>query len=135
MGKDLVKKMSKQEKMKTLIQELNEASKQYYSVGREVMTDHEFDRKYEELEKLEKELGITLSNSPTVNVGYETLSNLPKETHESQMLSLNKTKSAEELKSWLGIQKGLLSWKMDGLTIVLTYEGGQLIKAVTRGND
>lgn len=134
MGKDLTKKMNKQEKMKALVQELNEASRQYYSFGREIMTDHEFDKKYEELEILEKELGVTLSNSPTVNVGFETLSNLPKETHESQMLSLNKTKSPEELKIWLGEQKGLLSWKMDGLTIVLTYEDGKLQKAVTRGN-
>lgn len=126
--------MNKQEKMKALVQELNKASKEYYSFGREIMSDHEFDEKYMQLELLEKELGMVLSNSPTVNVGYEVLSSLPKEAHESQMLSLNKTKNPEELKSWLGEEKGLLSWKMDGLTIVLTYEGGKLQKAITRGN-
>ncbi len=98
------------------------------------MSNYEYDRLYDELQNLEKELGITLSNSPTVNVGYEVVSELPKERHESPMLSLDKTKEVEELKNFVGSQKVLMSWKMDGLTIVLTYRDGKLYKAVTRGN-
>ena len=98
------------------------------------MTNHEYDALYDELVSLEKETGIVLSGSPTVNVGYEVLSNLPKEKHPSKMLSLDKTKDAEQLASWLGDKEGLLSWKLDGLTVVLTYEEGKLSKAVTRGN-
>ena len=110
------------------------AGKSYYSEGRELMSNYEYDALYDELGMLEKETGYILSNSPTVNVGYEVLSELPKERHESPMLSLDKTKSPEALAEWLGSQKGLLSWKLDGLTIVLTYDNGQLQKAVTRGN-
>ena len=124
----------KQERMQELVTLLNRAAKAYYQDAQEIMSNLEYDRLYDELTKLEAELGITLSDSPTVNVGYEVLSELPKERHESPMLSLNKTKSVDELREWLGGQKGLLSWKMDGLTIVLTYRDGTLFKAVTRGN-
>ncbi len=121
-------------RMRELIDILNKASKAYYAEDREIMSNYEYDALYDELVKLENETGITMSDSPTVNVGFESVENLPKEKHESPMLSLNKTKDREELKDWLGDQKGLLSWKLDGLTIVLTYEGGTLAKAVTRGN-
>ena len=102
--------------------------------SREIMSNFEYDKLYDELVSLEKETGIVFANSPTQNVGYEVVSALPKERHEKPMLSLNKTKSVEELADWLGGQTGLLSWKMDGLTIVLTYQNGTLVKAVTRGN-
>ena len=128
------KKSGKLERMKELIGILREAGRAYYQESREVMSNFEYDRLYDELLKLEQETGTVFGNSPTQNVGYEVVSALPKERHESPMLSLNKTKSVEELKEWLGEQKGLLSWKMDGLTIVLTYEEGKLVKAVTRGN-
>ncbi|MDO4278734.1 MAG: NAD-dependent DNA ligase LigA [Lachnoclostridium edouardi] len=121
-------------KMKELIKTLNEAGKAYYQESRELMSNYEYDKLYDQLTDLEKETGIIFSNSPTQKVGYQVLSQLPKETHDSPMLSLNKTKSVEELGQWLGDKEGLLSWKMDGLTIVLTYEGGVLSKAVTRGN-
>ena len=98
------------------------------------MSNYEYDKLYDELLKLEKELGITLSNSPTVNVGYEVLSELPKERHEQPMLSLDKTKEIGELEEFVGEHETLMSWKMDGLTIVLTYRDGELYKAVTRGN-
>lgn len=113
---------------------LNRASKAYYQESRELMSNLEYDRLYDELIRLEEETGIVLASSPTVNVGYEVLSDLPKERHPSPMLSLDKTKSTEELADWLGNQKGILSWKIDGLTIVLTYRDGKLFKAVTRGN-
>ena len=122
------------QRMKELVSTLRQAGKAYYQESREIMSNFEYDRLYDELCSLEKETGIIMSGSPTQRVGYEVLSELPKETHESPMLSLDKTKSVEDLQSWLGDQKGLLSWKMDGLTIVLTYEGGRLTKAVTRGN-
>ena len=125
---------SKMDRIKELVELLNKAGKSYYSEGRELMSNYEYDDLYDELGMLEKETGYILSNSPTVNVGYEVLSELPKERHESPMLSLDKTKSPEALAEWLGSQKGLLSWKLDGLTIVLTYDNGQLQKAVTRGN-
>ena len=125
---------SKMDRIKELVELLNKAGKSYYSEGRELMSNYEYDALYDELGMLEKETGYILSNSPTVNVGYEVLSELPKERHESPMLSLDKTKSPEALAEWLGSQKGLLSWKLDGLTIVLTYDHGQLQKAVTRGN-
>ena len=125
---------SKMDRIKELVELLNKAGKSYYSEGRELMSNYEYDALYDELGMLEKETGYILSNSPTVNVGYEVLSELPKERHESPMLSLEKTKSPEALAEWLGSQKGLLSWKLDGLTIVLTYDNGQLQKAVTRGN-
>ena len=124
----------KQARMQELVKLLNQASKAYYQDAEEIMSNYEYDKLYDELLQLENELGITLSNSPTVNVGYEVLSELPKERHESPMLSLDKTKEAEALKDFLGEQNAVLSWKMDGLTIVLTYRDGELYKAVTRGN-
>lgn len=125
---------SKRARMLELVEKLNDAGRAYYQEAREIMSNREYDALYEELEGLERELGITFANSPTVNVGYEVLSELPKERHESPMLSLDKTKEIEELKEFVGEQKALLSWKLDGLTIVLTYRGGELFKAVTRGN-
>lgn len=124
----------KKERMQELIKILNEASKAYYAEDREIMSNFEYDRLYEELEGLEKETGIVLSGSPTVSVGYESVEELPKERHESPMLSLGKTKSREELKDWLQGKEAILSWKLDGLTVVLTYRNGELFKAVTRGN-
>lgn len=121
-------------RMKELSAVLSEAAKAYYQESREIMSNLEYDRLYDELLKLEEETGTVFAGSPTQKVGYEVLSELPKERHERPMLSLNKTKSPEELREWLGKQKGLLSWKMDGLTVVLTYEEGKLSKAVTRGN-
>lgn len=121
-------------RIKDLVNRLNEAGKAYYQENREIMSNYEYDALYDELLTLEKETGIILSNSPSVNVGYEILSELPKLRHEAPMLSLDKTKDVMTLKSWLGKQKGLLSWKLDGLTIVLTYRDGTLAKAVTRGN-
>ena len=126
--------MDKLERIKELVELLNKAGKSYYSEGQEIMSNYEYDALYDELKKLEEETGCVLSNSPTVNVGYEVLSELPKERHDSPMLSLDKTKDREALRDWLGEQKGVLSWKLDGLTIVLTYEDGKLSKAVTRGN-
>lgn len=120
--------------IKEKVDKLNEAGRAYYSESREIMSNFEYDKLYDELLTLEKETGIVLSNSPTINVGYEVLSELPKERHPSPMLSLDKTKDVTALKSWLGNQKGLMSWKLDGLTIVLTYNEGKLVKAVTRGN-
>ena len=127
-------KMDKAERIRQLVEELREAGRAYYQESREIMSNYEYDRLYDELERLEQETGIILASSPTQNVGHEVVSALPKERHDQPMLSLNKTKSVEELGQWLGEQKGLLSWKMDGLTIVLTYENGSLVKAVTRGN-
>ena len=127
-------KEQKQARMQELVKLLNKASKAYYQDAEEIMSNYEYDKLYDELLQLENELGITLSNSPTVNVGYEILSELPKERHESPMLSLDKTKEVEVLKAFTGDQKAILSWKLDGLTIVLTYRDGELYKAVTRGN-
>jgi len=122
------------ERIKELVELLNRAGRAYYQESREIMSNIEYDRLYDELVALEQESGIVLANSPTVNVGYEVVSELPKETHESPMLSLDKTKEIEGLKAFLGSQTGALSWKLDGLTVVLTYENGELTKAVTRGN-
>ena len=121
-------------RMKHLVSTLNEAAKAYYQENREIMSNFEYDKLYDELVELEKETGITLSGSPTVRVGFELLTELPKERHESPMLSLDKTKDRDALAAWLGDKDGLLSWKLDGLTIVLTYRDGKLYKAVTRGN-
>lgn len=120
--------------MKSLVAKLNEAGRAYYQEDRELMSNFEYDTMYDELLALEAETGTVLSDSPTVHVGYEVLSALPKEPHDSPMLSLDKTKDVQTLKSWTGSHKSLLSWKMDGLTIVLTYRDGQLFKAVTRGS-
>ena len=121
-------------RMKELAATLTAAAKTYYQESREIMSNYEYDKLYDELVELEKETGVVLSKSPTQNVGYEVLSELPKERHESPMLSLDKTKSTADLQEWLGDQTGILSWKLDGLTVVLTYSGGTLKKAVTRGN-
>lgn len=124
----------KMSRMKELVAILQKASKAYYAEDREIMSNFEYDRLYEELEKLEAETGVILSESPTVNVGYESVDELPKERHERPMLSLGKTKSREELQEWLQGKPAILSWKLDGLTVVLTYYEGKLAKAVTRGN-
>lgn len=121
-------------RMKELIDILNRASAVYYQGKDEIMSNFEYDKLYDELVSLEKESGLVLAGSPTQKVGYEILSELPKQTHPSPMLSLDKTKQVNELESWIGDKEGLLSWKMDGLTVVLTYENGQLLNAVTRGN-
>lgn len=126
--------MTEIERIRELVELLREAGFAYYQQSREIMSNFEYDRLYDELLELEKKTGFVLAGSPTRNVGYEAVSALPKESHEKPMLSLNKTKSVEELREWLGGQAGILSWKLDGLTIVLTYEGGALVKAVTRGN-
>lgn len=120
--------------MKELVKKLNEAAKAYYQEDREIMSNREYDDLYDQLESMEAETGIVLADSPTVNVGYEAVDALPKETHESPMLSLDKTKDRETLRAFIGTHTSLLSWKMDGLTIVLTYDHGELVKAVTRGN-
>ena len=125
---------SKIDRIKDLVQQLNAASESYYAKDREIMSNYEYDKLYDELVELEKETGVTLADSPTVTVGYEAVDELPKERHESPMLSLGKTKSREELRDWLQGNPALLSWKLDGLTIVLTYREGKLAKAVTRGN-
>lgn len=124
----------KLERLKYLVDILNKASKAYYAQDKEIMSNFEYDKLYDELVALEEETGVTLANSPTVNVGYEAVEELPKEAHETPMLSLGKTKDREELRDWLQGKEGLLSWKLDGLTIVLTYQNGKLEKAVTRGN-
>ena len=121
-------------RIEELVTILNEASKAYYQQDREIMSNQEYDALYDELVALEKETGIVMAQSPTVNVGYEVVSSLPKEPHPSPMLSLDRTKEVSELQSWLGDKEGRLSWKLDGLTVVLTYEDGTLSKAVTRGD-
>jgi DNA ligase (NAD+) len=122
------------DRIKELVKILNAASKAYYAEDKEIISNFEYDKLYDELVSLEEETGVVLANSPTVNVGYEAVDELPKERHDSPMLSLGKTKSREELRDWLQGHEGLLSWKLDGLTIVLTYNEGKLVKAVTRGN-
>ena len=124
----------KKKRMKELVELLNRAGRAYYQEADEIMTNYEYDALYDELARLEKETGTTLAGSPTTHVGYEVLSELPKERHERPMLSLDKTKDVQALKEWVGSHRTLLSWKMDGLTIVLTYQNGELFKAVTRGN-
>ncbi|MGN0496797.1 MAG: NAD-dependent DNA ligase LigA [Lachnospiraceae bacterium] len=126
--------MNKQERIKELVKILNEASKAYYQKDTEIMSNLEYDGLYDELVSLEQETGIVLANSPTVNVGYEVLSELEKQAHPSPMLSLDKTKDVNVLSDWLGNHEGVLSWKLDGLTVVLTYREGELKNAVTRGN-
>ena len=121
-------------RMKELVSLLNSASKAYYAQDTEIMSNFEYDRLYDELVVLEEKTGVILANSPTGNVGYEAVDELPKDRHEQPMLSLSKTKSREELRDWLNGKEALLSWKLDGLTVVLHYESGRLAKAVTRGN-
>ena len=121
-------------RMKELVSLLNSASKAYYAQDTEIMSNFEYDRLYDELVALEEKTGVILANSPTENVGYEAVEELPKDRHEQPMLSLSKTKSREELRDWLNGKEALLSWKLDGLTVVLHYESGKLAKAVTRGN-
>ena len=127
-------KAQKNERMKELVKILSEASYAYYAKDEEIISNYEYDRLYDELEALEKECDMVLAGSPTLKVGYEAVDELPKEKHAAPMLSLGKTKEREELREFIGNQKGLLSWKLDGLTVVLTYEKGELQKAVTRGN-
>lgn len=124
----------KLERINELVEKLNAAAKAYYQDAAEIMSNYEYDALYDELVRLEKETGIVLASSPTVHVGYEVLTELPKERHEKPMISLDKTKELDTLKEWVGEQRTLLSWKLDGLTIVLTYRDGRLFKAVTRGN-
>ena len=124
----------KKNRIDALVEKLNEASRAYYTDGAEIITNYEYDDMYDELLALESETGYIRSDSPSVNVGFETAAGLPKITHEIKMLSLNKTKDRDELRAWLGDQKGLLSWKLDGLTVGLTYENGRLVQGVTRGN-
>ena len=119
---------------KELVAMLDEAARAYYAEGREIMSNFEYDALYDELAALELKTGVILAGSPTQRVGYEVMTELPKERHESRMLSLDKTKSVEELAAFVGEHESLLSWKLDGLTVVLTYRDGQLFKAVTRGN-
>lgn len=126
--------MDKKEEMRSLIEKLKEASRAYYAEDKELMSNYEYDELSDRLQRLEEETGIILPDSPSVNVGYEAVDELPKERHPEPMLSLGKTKSREELRDFLGDKKGLLSWKLDGLTVVLEYENGTLSKAVTRGN-
>ena len=126
--------MDKMKRMQELVELLNKAGKAYYQDAQEIMSNYEYDALYDELKGLEEELGTVMASSPTVNVGYEVLSELPKERHESPMLSLDKTKEVARLKEFVGDQMAVISWKMDGLTIVLTYRDGELFKAVTRGN-
>ena len=121
-------------RMKELITKLNEAARVYYQGQDEIMSNREYDSLYDELAALERETGTVMTNSPTIHVGFETISKLPKEPHVSPMLSLDKTKEVSDLTDWLGGQHGLLSMKLDGLSIILTYEQGTLVKALTRGN-
>lgn len=122
------------DRIKELVERLNQAAKVYYQGQDELMSNYEYDKLYDELVELEEKTGIVMASSPTVNVGYETISELPKEAHVSPMLSLGKTKEVEELVSWLGEEEGLLSMKLDGLSVIITYENGRLEKALTRGN-
>ncbi len=126
--------MTELNRMKELVQQLSVAARNYYQEDREVMSNLDYDKGYDELLALEEKLGTVFGGSPTQKVGYELLSELPKERHGSRMLSLDKTKDREALVEWIGEEKGLLSWKLDGLTIVLTYEDGVLTKGITRGN-
>lgn len=130
----MANKEQKMERMKELVGILSEAAYAYYAKDEEIISNFEYDRLYDELEALEKECDMVLAGSPTMKVGYEAVDELPKEKHAAPMLSLGKTKDREEMRSFIGEQKGLLSWKLDGLTVVLTYENGELVKAVTRGN-
>ena len=124
----------KKARIDALAEKLNEASRAYYTDGIEIITNYEYDEMYDELLALEDETGYIRDDSPSINVGYETAAGLPKVVHETRMLSLNKTKDRDELRAWLGDQKGVLSWKLDGLTVALTYENGRLTQGVTRGN-
>lgn len=126
--------MNKLNRMKELVELLNQASKVYYQGHDEIMSNYDYDRQYDELLRLEEETGTVLAGSPTISVGFETLSELPKEAHISPMLSLNKTKEVEELENFLGEQEGMLSLKLDGLSVIVTYSNGTLQKALTRGN-
>ena len=125
---------SKKNRIDELVQRLNEASRAYYTDGTEIITNYEYDEMYDELLALEDETGYIRDDSPSINVGFETAAGLPKIVHEKKMLSLNKTKDRDELRAWLGDQKGMLSWKLDGLTVGITYENGRLVQGVTRGN-
>jgi DNA ligase (NAD+) len=129
--------MDKNQRMQELIEKLNEASKAYYGSGKEIMSNFEWDRLYDELVQLEGETGIVMANSPTVNVGElnAVLSGFEKVRHEISVKSLDKTKDVDTLAAFIGGCPGIMSWKLDGLTIVLTYDNGELVKAVTRGKN
>ncbi len=133
-GIDAMQREAKLTRLQELVELLNRASRAYYAEDAEIMSNLEYDKLYDELTQLEKETGVVMASSPTVKVGYEAAVFLPKERHSAPMLSLDKTKSREALRDWLQGHVGVLSWKLDGLTVVLTYEGGTLVKAVTRGN-
>ena len=126
--------MDQRKRIDELVKKLNEASRAYYTDGTEIITNYEYDEMYDELLALEDETGYIRDDSPSINVGFETAAGLPKIVHEKKMLSLNKTKDRDELRAWLGDQKGMLSWKLDGLTVGITYENGRLVQGVTRGN-
>ena len=126
--------MDQRKRIDELVEKLNEASHAYYTQGIEIITNYEYDEMYDELLALEDETGYIRDDSPSINVGFETAAGLPKIVHEKKMLSLNKTKDRDELRAWLGDQKGMLSWKLDGLTVGITYENGRLVQGVTRGN-
>ena len=126
--------MDQRKRIDELVEKLNEASRAYYTDGTEIITNYEYDEMYDELLALEDETGYIRDDSPSINVGFETAAGLPKIVHEKKMLSLNKTKDRDELRAWLGDQKGMLSWKLDGLTVGITYENGRLVQGVTRGN-
>ena len=132
--RQVIKMTDKKQEMLMLVEKLNEAARAYYATDEEIMTNREYDQLYERLEVLEKEIGMILSNSPTQRVGYEVVSELPKVAHSTPMLSLDKTKDPLVLRTWLNQHSGVLSWKLDGLTVVLTYRDGKLFQAVTRGN-
>ena len=121
------------QRMKKLVEKLDQAAKAYYQEDREIMSNQEYDDLYDQLDQLEKETGTVLTNSPTIRVGYEAVNELPKEEHPSPMLSLDKTKDREVLRDFIGSHKCLLSWKLDGLTIVLTYENGELANGLFNG--
>ena len=127
-------KSQKTERIKYLIEIINAANEAYYGDDEEIMSNKEYDDLYDELVKLEEETGIILSGSPTQEVGHNIATKLPKEEHEKPMLSLAKTKSIDEIKEFISNNESSISWKMDGLTVVLTYENGKLIKGLTRGN-
>ena len=126
--------MDQRKRIDELVEKLNEASHAYYTQGIEIITNYEYDEMYDELLALEDETGYIRDDSPSINVGFETAAGLPKIVHEIKMLSLNKTKDRDELRAWLGDKEGLLSWKLDGLTVGITYENGRLVQGVTRGN-
>jgi len=127
-------RLNKVERIRELIKRLNQYRDSYYNKSVSEISDHEYDNLFDELKKLEEETNIVMSNSPTHTVGYEVKSKLKKVKHSHPMLSLDKTKLIDDLKKFAGDKDCLLMCKMDGLTVLLTYENGELIQAETRGN-